>query len=312
MTKIFISYSHKNLKTATRVYTSLQNAGFEPWMDKFNIRKGERWDTAIQRGLNQSSVMALLLTPSASGSTHVNDEWFYFLEQQKVVIPLKVEPLSWPEGWPYRLIRLQYIDFVDQPFESAIAELIQFLVAEFEPTPTPPTLTPKRTTAPAPSEAELNQTPVMRHKAEGSDERVQDGQAFSSTIDDGVVFNRRTLLNLEDLPDFNQALIKMGSAETVPKDDHLNLQYWHEDIGHNHNVVTLWLLHTLSPDEFPLPTSEQAGDPIEHAEELVEQAFRRHEYQTEGEERLRYGWHTTPDDPDEDQEEPNLENRLPI
>ena len=106
--KIFISYSRHNEAFARKLAIWLNDTlGVGVWIDVDDIPVGIKWSAAIQDGLDNCEVMVVIITPSAMKSVNVEDEWQYFLDQDKPVVPilLKTAPI------PYQLRRIQYIDF---------------------------------------------------------------------------------------------------------------------------------------------------------------------------------------------------------
>ncbi|MBN8633892.1 MAG: toll/interleukin-1 receptor domain-containing protein [Anaerolineae bacterium] len=119
MTQIFISYSRKDEAFARRLTTSLCLLGAEVWIDLEDIPLGVKWSTAIQDGLNESEVMIIILSPDSMASSNVEDEWQYFLDQKKPVIPVLLRPCS----IHFQLNRLQRVHFHERDYDSAFEEL---------------------------------------------------------------------------------------------------------------------------------------------------------------------------------------------
>ena len=131
MTHVFISYSHQDTDFANRLADGLVSLGVESWIDRAGIQAGERWSSSIQEGLDASRALVLILSPGSMASTNCEDEWQYFLDQGKPVLPV----LHLPAKIHFQLSRLQYIDFHGQPFDRALPQLvegIERLLAEAE------------------------------------------------------------------------------------------------------------------------------------------------------------------------------------
>jgi hypothetical protein len=117
--QIFISYSRRDEDFVRRLAQALAKSGLDVWMDLEDIEVGSKWSTAIQRGLDNSNVMLVVLSPASMASTNVEDEFTYYLDHHKPIIPILLEPTK----VHFQLGRLQYIDFHTQPFETAFAAL---------------------------------------------------------------------------------------------------------------------------------------------------------------------------------------------
>lgn len=117
--RIFVSYSRKDQVFATRLADALTKLGADVWIDLEDIPAGTRWSKAIQNGLDTSDLMVVLISPSSSVSPDVEDEWNYFIDQSKPIVPLLVEPAR----VHYQLSRIQYINFYKLNFDEAMRQL---------------------------------------------------------------------------------------------------------------------------------------------------------------------------------------------
>ncbi|MBK8021999.1 MAG: toll/interleukin-1 receptor domain-containing protein [Chloroflexi bacterium] len=129
---VFISYSSNDRAFATRLYDELYAQGVAVWMDVADIPPGHRWDRVIQEALETCTHLILVHTQASFESDNVWDEWSFFLQRNKPVIPLIVENVK----LPFRLERVHHVDFCTQAFDHAIRQLVQVL-PHFEPSPTP-------------------------------------------------------------------------------------------------------------------------------------------------------------------------------
>lgn len=119
-THIFISYSRNDAEFARRLALSLAAAQTDVWMDVEDIPAGMKWSTAVQQGLLLADVMVVVISPSAMQSRHVEDEWQYFLDMNKPVIPLMWHPAA----LHFQLARIQRVNFHHQPYNLALLELL--------------------------------------------------------------------------------------------------------------------------------------------------------------------------------------------
>ncbi len=120
--QIFVSYSRIDKAFAQRLADDLTKNGCRVWLDLKNIASGANWDLEVQRGLDSSDTMLVLLTPTASASQNVADEWNYFAEKGKRIIPLMIQP----NEVPFRLSRRQRVDFI-QDYDQGLAALLRAL-----------------------------------------------------------------------------------------------------------------------------------------------------------------------------------------
>jgi len=120
MPKLFISYSRVDEDLARRLATDLDAQGMDVWLDVDDIPPGVKWSTAVQQGLDTCDVMLLIISPESMTSSNVEDEWQYFRDEKKPIVPL-----MWRPTFPihFQLRRIQYIDFNGQDYETAFRQL---------------------------------------------------------------------------------------------------------------------------------------------------------------------------------------------
>ena len=107
MTKIkpvFISHdSEEDGQFAHRLASDLKRLGVPVWIAPESIRPGEGWVDAINRGLEESSHVLVVLTPAAVESRWVKMETNVAIAQERQgrmeVIPLDVKPCAVPPLW---------------------------------------------------------------------------------------------------------------------------------------------------------------------------------------------------------------------
>ena len=119
MPGIFISYSRKDEIFARRLATSLEQMETDVWLDVDDIPAGLKWSTAIQQGLDTADVMLVVISPDSMASPNVEDEWQYFIDHRKPIIPILLRQAK----IHFQLNRIQWVDFLNQPYERALAEL---------------------------------------------------------------------------------------------------------------------------------------------------------------------------------------------
>ena len=117
--KIFFSYSRADSPFALTLAKDLREAGADIWIDQLDIPAGSHWDAAVEKALNSSAYVLVILTPSSTASTNVMDEVSFALESGKKIIPVLLEDCL----APFRLRRLQRIDFTSD-YTTGFSQLI--------------------------------------------------------------------------------------------------------------------------------------------------------------------------------------------
>jgi DNA-binding winged helix-turn-helix (wHTH) protein len=101
--QIFISHATADAELAHRLAADLQAEGWAVWMAPDSILPGEKWVEAINRGLAESGVFLLLLTPEAVVSRWVTTETNVAIGMEHrgllKFIPLDVKPCLPPPLW---------------------------------------------------------------------------------------------------------------------------------------------------------------------------------------------------------------------
>ena len=120
--RVFFSYAREDAEFALRLATDLRNAGVDIWLDKLDIHPGERWDRAVEKALESSPSLLVILSPNAVDSSNVMDEVSYALEEGKTTIPVMYRDCK----IPFRLRRLQYTDLATN-YEQGLDLLLKYL-----------------------------------------------------------------------------------------------------------------------------------------------------------------------------------------
>lgn len=120
MSSIFVSYSRSDEAFARKLGRALSDAGLDVWIDVEDIPAGMKWSSAIQHGLDNANLMIVIISPTSMESRNVEDEWQYYLDNNKPIIPVLLEPAK----IHFQLARIQYIDFHRQDFDSAYNRLV--------------------------------------------------------------------------------------------------------------------------------------------------------------------------------------------
>jgi TIR domain-containing protein len=121
--QIFISYSHKDTDFASKVTKNLENEGYDIWLDRMDIQTGSRWDDEIVKGLDASQIFMVLLSNTSVASQNVKDEISYAIDHNKSIVPLLLESCE----IPFRLRRVQYVDFTSRSFNEGLQIVLNIL-----------------------------------------------------------------------------------------------------------------------------------------------------------------------------------------
>ncbi len=98
MFHIFISYAHEDGREyRDTIIGLLKKNGFKDddyWYDERDINPGEEWRTEIDKALNESFIVIIILTKKAIKSHYVTYEWTRAIGDGITIIPILFEDLS--------------------------------------------------------------------------------------------------------------------------------------------------------------------------------------------------------------------------
>ena len=121
--KVFLSYARADATFATRLANSLLKHNIEVWLDVYRIEPAKSWARQIGEALDGCQCMIVILSPTSVSSENVEDEWNYYLDHKKPTLAALYQPCK----IPYRLSKLQYIDFTDAGYDQALARIVATL-----------------------------------------------------------------------------------------------------------------------------------------------------------------------------------------
>ncbi|KAA3655702.1 MAG: TIR domain-containing protein [Chloroflexi bacterium] len=126
LNQIFISHAHQDAEFAHKLADDLKVRGFDIWIAPDSIQPGEKWVAAISRGLDESGIFIVVLTPDAVNSRWVKGETDVAIEMEAngeiVFLPLHLKSCRPPAMWrSYQRIPF-YTDF-DAGFSQLLASL---------------------------------------------------------------------------------------------------------------------------------------------------------------------------------------------
>lgn len=116
---VFASYARSDEPFVTRLVNSLIKQGIDVWLDRYRIEPAKSWARQIGQALDTCRVMLVVLSPAAVASENVDDEWNYFLDNKRPVVVVRWKACK----IPYRLSKLQYVDFDGKDYDQALARV---------------------------------------------------------------------------------------------------------------------------------------------------------------------------------------------
>lgn len=131
---IFMSYSRREVGFVDQLTSRLEKEGFQVWLDYRSLIPGSPWKEQIDKGLDESEIILLVVSKESMASKYVELEWRRVIkEENKRIILLVFEAVDLPEV----LEKYEWVDFRGN-FEVGIKELVGQLnapVQEEHPVP---------------------------------------------------------------------------------------------------------------------------------------------------------------------------------
>ena len=164
----FISYSRVDTNFVIKLAQDLRKAGVNIWLDQKDISTGDRWDKSVQNALHSCTSLIVIYSPDSVASDNVLDEVYYAIGEKRRVIPVLYKTCD----IPFRLKRLQYIDFTKN-HSQGIRKLVAVMTSKTGiPTEEPMIIRPKKK-----SESETGDgkkvNPSMKNIAENIDIEIK-------------------------------------------------------------------------------------------------------------------------------------------
>jgi uncharacterized protein YecT (DUF1311 family) len=130
--KVFISFSSKDLKTATAICGALEARGHPCWMSSRDVMPGENYQGAIVRAIREAGVMVLVFSANANNSDEIKKEMSLASQSRTMVIPVRSEDVLPSEDFTYELATRQWIDMF-QDWEQSIEKLSRQIAVAIPP-----------------------------------------------------------------------------------------------------------------------------------------------------------------------------------
>lgn len=122
---VFISYHRSEEVFALDLDTGLRAAGVRVWMDTIDVTDEGDWRTEIINALRGCGVMLLLLSKEMVSDIESMNEYQYFVDTGKIVIPVLSETCDFAK---YNLV-VPPVDF-RRDYDMAMRQLVRMLMPE--------------------------------------------------------------------------------------------------------------------------------------------------------------------------------------
>lgn len=145
MKRVFVSYTHEDRLSATKLANGLKSLGHKAWIDHEELRVGQRWWDQILEQIKLADVVVLAISSTFLRSEACEVEWRYAAALNKPVLLVVVKQVD-IDLLPVELAQIQFVDAVADPqgsafeLEAAVRDLEGVSLSDPLPDPPPPPL----------------------------------------------------------------------------------------------------------------------------------------------------------------------------
>jgi hypothetical protein len=131
MSRIFVSYSRRDLEIVDSIVEKIENAGMSVWIDRDDIKAGKTWRVQIVEAIATCDAFVLMLSPNSAASDNVRKEIDLAQDSGRAVFIMKLDPVKLPAEMLYQLVGLQHIDLQELGIDNAVNQFIDTLEEHF-------------------------------------------------------------------------------------------------------------------------------------------------------------------------------------
>jgi len=139
--EIFISYAREDSLVVDNVRTSLQEAGYETWIDREGISGGEAWMDKIPKAIKHSRFFVLMISTASVKSKWVDKELKFASKNDRYILPVLLTSVKLPANWDFILGDSNIIDLSTNEAKG-VQSLIFALKGQPESKPEQPIVSP--------------------------------------------------------------------------------------------------------------------------------------------------------------------------
>jgi hypothetical protein len=121
---VFLSYASADRERALEIAEALQAAGIRTWIDRTGISGGSAWAETIAAAVRSRSVLAVLCSQQSVASRNVRQELQLAWDHGKPIVPLLMEPMTFPDGVAFFLQGTQWLELFDGSREVWLPKVV--------------------------------------------------------------------------------------------------------------------------------------------------------------------------------------------
>ncbi|MDQ2653344.1 MAG: tetratricopeptide repeat protein [Chloroflexota bacterium] len=124
---VFVSYASVDRARVLAVAGALDAAGIALWIDQAGIAGGAAYGAEIAAAVQASATVALMCSAASLASRNVRQEIMLAWRYDRPILPLLLEPTSFPDDVAYWLEGAQWIEVFDRPADAWLPDVLRAL-----------------------------------------------------------------------------------------------------------------------------------------------------------------------------------------
>ncbi len=132
--QVFISYASENIHSTTsdrqvadQICFALESQGIRCWIAHRDILPGAPWMDAITDAVDQAKIIILVFSANTEKSKWVKDEIGLALDEDKTIIPFRIQDVSPQRALKLLKVRCQWMDAFIPPLEKHVENLVKIV-----------------------------------------------------------------------------------------------------------------------------------------------------------------------------------------
>jgi hypothetical protein len=121
---VFISYASLNRRNAFRACQWIEASGIRCWIAPRDIPPGEDWKPRLVDIIGQAKIVVLIYSQAAQQSKQVRTEVDLAFEEDRMIIPFRVQAVDPDALFRYCMASRQWIDAIHPPMEPHYKRLV--------------------------------------------------------------------------------------------------------------------------------------------------------------------------------------------
>lgn len=135
--RVFISHASKNFPIADDIRRRLEELGLPCWIAPRDIQPGSSYGAEIVSAIENCLAVVLVLTSEANASRAVANELELAFRNQRVIIPVRLRPVSPASSLAFFVNNTQWVDVFHSPLKDRVSEIARLLAAVRNGSPPP-------------------------------------------------------------------------------------------------------------------------------------------------------------------------------